>query len=643
MGPNEEQRYRDRSTFLGSEIDGEILRVYADAKTEIQHAANQDRAAECLDRCFDLWMFMNRFRNCDLQFYFDEDIHDAISGINPRKFDTTHLLKKKDKFRIAFVFSAFVDTGGVSFPHRYILEDPVVDGIQFEQYVLVTNLKGDQGFRSSHRFQYLENSIDIAEFHYMDDEKDWLDKGKFIEQWIHDRGIDFVLINPDPASLYAVASRPALVHGVLSPDCYTFALGPGATDLTFLVTPDQVYKYKFRATGAERALKIVMLPLPLPNVIEQAVPYKRADFGIPENALVSASTNMWKSCFGDSEILFEGIAALIRKFPDYHHLFAGTPRCLDNVEYFLSRNPDIAANIHYVGPIKDIYRLLKMIDFYINSFPTSGASNVESAIVGKPSIDLIANRNLDLHSGEFLRSRECEAVSLDEFIALGARYITDRSYREDLGRFLRSKIGREFDKHAIVCDKLYGAYLTVFHDRLKNRTPSPGLELDRTLRYEKRIALYNAYGREHWALDRRRDRLKAWTLEFPSRPFAWIKSLEEAILAEDSDWFAETVERLGGDLLRDHRIQVVLALGHDLFGDQERALGHAQRAASLAIYDKIPARVAARLLVRHGRLAEAAAACPAPQGEGSQAVDEGNVVDILAGLPTDRLPLYYDY
>ena len=38
-----------------------------------------------------------------------------------------------------------------------------------------------------------------------------------------------------------------------------------------------------------------------------------------------------------------------------------------------------------------------------------------------------------------------------------------------------------------------------------------------------------------------------------------------------------------------------------------------------------------------------AAACPAPQGEGSQGVDEGNVVDILAGLPTDRLPLYYDY
>ena len=35
--------------------------------------------------------------------------------------------------------------------------------------------------------------------------------------------------------------------------------------------------------------------------------------------------------------------------------------------------------------------------------------------------------------------------------------------------------------------------------------------------------------------------------------------------------------------------------------------------------------------------------CPAPQSEGSQGVDEGNVVDILAGLPTDRLPLYDDY
>ncbi len=30
------------------------------------------------------------------------------------------------------------------------------------------------------------------------------------------------------------------------------------------------------------------------------------------------------------------------------------------------------------------------------------------------------------------------------------------------------------------------------------------------------------------------------------------------------------------------------------------------------------------------------------RGEGSQGVDEGNVVDILAGLPTDRLLLYDD-
>jgi hypothetical protein len=38
-----------------------------------------------------------------------------------------------------------------------------------------------------------------------------------------------------------------------------------------------------------------------------------------------------------------------------------------------------------------------------------------------------------------------------------------------------------------------------------------------------------------------------------------------------------------------------------------------------------------------------AAACPVPQGDGYQGVDEGNVVDILAGLPTDPLPLHDDY
>ena len=85
----------------------------------------------------------------------------------------------------------------------------------------------------------------------------------------------------------------------------------------------------------------------------------------------------------------EGIGALIRKYPNYHHIFIGTPRCLDNLESFLIKNPDLKNNIHYLGPVKNIYRSFeKTLDFWVNSFPTSGGSNIEMAKMGKPSIDI---------------------------------------------------------------------------------------------------------------------------------------------------------------------------------------------------------------------------------------------------------------
>ncbi len=75
----------------------------------------------------------------------------------------------------------------------------------------------------------------------------------------------------------------------------------------------------------------------------------KTDLGVPENAVLSASSNMWKSFFGDTSTLMEGIAALIRRFPHYHHIFIGTERCRDSLDFFLNRNPDIASNVRYIG------------------------------------------------------------------------------------------------------------------------------------------------------------------------------------------------------------------------------------------------------------------------------------------------------
>lgn len=589
---------------IGDEADVEIHNIYRQRMDEIRcHAANAEAEA-CLSATFDLWMFMNRFRNCDLGNYFDEDLHDVIAGLNPHRFDTAHLLKAKSEFRIAFIVGNFVDTGGASVPHRFMLERPSTGAAQFRQYMLDTNLRDRDDFEETESYRYLKDKIELEEFTHVPAGTSWLDKGKFIQDWLYDRQIDFVVAAPCPAVLYALASRPALIHGILDMNVYCFTLGPGAGDITFLLTTDQVFKYRFRGPEPEKRMKVVMLPLHGGGYIEDAVPLSLTDIGVPKDAVVSGSTNMWKSCFGDTEVLLEGIAALIRRFPHYHHVFAGTPRCLDNVEFFLNKNPDIRGNIHFIGTVRNIYRFLKTVDFWVNSFPTSGSSDIECALVGKPTIELIANRNLNLHSAEFLRSRECDVVSLDEFVALGSRFITDEAYRDDLGAFLKTKISREFDKDRLVTDKIYGAFLRAFDEKLGDAPALPGLDLARSIAYEKRIGLYNAHGRRHWNAARRWAWLEACRREYPEKPFAWIKAIEEAMATGDADTLDGLVAALGGDLLKDLRIHVMLALAYDHFGDGKRALEHALTARGMAIYDETAATVAARLGGEPGAMPE---------------------------------------
>ena len=51
-------------------IDSEILKVYEKLKNEIKLTAIKKDTNKCLEKVSELWMFMNRFRNCDLQKYF---------------------------------------------------------------------------------------------------------------------------------------------------------------------------------------------------------------------------------------------------------------------------------------------------------------------------------------------------------------------------------------------------------------------------------------------------------------------------------------------------------------------------------------------------------------------------------------------
>lgn len=625
---------------ISNNIDVEIDEVYFQIKELILESAKNNEVETCFDQIMDLWIFMNRFRQCDLKKYYDEDIHKIIKSFNKYTYDTSHLLQPKKEFRIAFLMSGFSNTGGASVPHRFILERYPDSKIKFKQYALVTNLAKRSDLDNYEAFEHLNDNLDLSELHIMKPIKSWLERGKFIQQWIYDRNIDFVITDSDPASLYAISSRPALFHGILSQDCYAFTLGPGMGDLTFLVTTDQVFKYKFEDLNSKNNMKIIMLPLHSKEYIENAKPLSRKELNIPEDAVLSATTNIWKCSIGDSEVLLEGIADLIKKFPNYHHIFAGTPRCLRNVEFFLNKNPEIKNNIHYIGIVENIYSLLKCIDFWVNSFPVSGGSDIESAMLGKPSIEFIANRNLNLHGCEFMRTRECDVTSLDEFIELGSRLISDKDYRDDLGNFLKIKIDREFDKNRILKEKLYGAFLSEFERRLKNIPQMNSINLDKTIEYEKHIGLFNSYGQKNWTMNKKKVFLEHCTSKYPERPFAWVKSIEESIINNDNNWFEILCDSFPEFILKDYRIHIMMALAYEQFDKFESAIKHIYEAVELAIYDNTPKYLLARYLIKQGQQKEAEAVLSKINEDAHRILD---VKSLLEKSPASMIPLFYNY
>ena len=280
-----------------------------------------------------------------------------------------------------------------------------------------------------------------------------------------------------------------------------------------------------------------MLPLHSSDQVDKAKEFDLEKFGIKKGSIISASSNMWKSFFGDGEDLMKGIGELIKNNPKYHHVFIGTPRCLDNLENYLINNPEIRGNIHFLGPVKNIYRVLKSIDFWINSFPVTGGTNIEMAKIGKPSIDISLNRNLDLHPAEFLSFNETNVISLEEFVSLGNKLIKNKDYRIKLGKYLKIQVDREFDKQRLVSERIYKEFIKEYIRRFNKSSRMPRFEIESTINYEKRIALYNAYGTKCWSYQKKDSWLKECIKKYPYKAFAWLKLLENVILNNELDKF----------------------------------------------------------------------------------------------------------
>tara|TARA_B100000287_G_C20664850_1_gene791395 strand:+ start:8 stop:1879 length:1872 start_codon:yes stop_codon:yes gene_type:complete len=620
-------------------VNKEIWDTYENLKSKVKIASEEKNTNKCLEYVTNLWMFMNRFRNCDLKFYFDEDIYKYISNLNPRSQNKfTHIYKNKKDFRIAFIVLYLNDLGGASVPHRFMLKDFEWQDKNVKNYFLITNFF-KKGMPKTDSYDYLKDHIKPEEIKFLSEELTHEQRGEAIQSWLVENNIDFVVAQTCPSTLYALSSNCVPIIGNLTQDCYTFTLGPGFGDITYLVTLDQLFKYKYKQAKLNHYSKIIMLPLHSMDQLDKAEKLDLKKFNIPEDSIVSASSNMWKSFFGDNEYLISGIGELIKKFPFYHHIFIGTPRCLDNLEHYLIKNPELRKNIHYIGPVKNIYRLLKSIDFWVNSFPTSGGTNIEMAKISKPSIDIALNRNLDLHPAEFLCVNETTVISLDEFIKLGARLIQDRNYREDLGKYLNILVNREFEKERLVSERIYKELIIEYQKRFNSEMPMQQISLEKTLDYEKRISLYNAYGAKNWDKEKKNDWLKKCIDIYPKKSFAWIKLIENAIIYNKKIEFENIEKDIETSNLEDYRIQVYLSLGYLIFNDHQKSLDIILKTLEMVKQDQIPLKIALIIYAKDGRLKEGLEILK--KNKNNYTLDFTK--DLFKIDPRKLIPLYYEY
>ena len=558
-----------------------INKSYEERKKLVLAKSESGEIEECISAAEDLLDFMNRYRNCALKNYYDEDITKAITKLNGATYDTKGLLFPKTKFRVAYVFNKFNDTGGASFSQRLMLEKPHLDSFEIEQFALVTR-ESEREFTRKQRYQYMKKNIPLKDFGFVPEKSTIQVKAEYIQNWLYDREIDFAIVQPDVVTMYAMASKPVLIDAWFSADWHTYTTGPGGGDNTLLMTTDQFLKYKFKDESHKSKCINIRLPLQSKEYAESIPPTNRSEWGIPSGTIISATTNLWKCSFGDDTTLFESIAELIRKNKNYYHIFAGTARGLDSLNSFIGRNPELEGRMIYVGVIPNIYKLLNEIDFYINSYPVSGASNTEAALCGKPSIDFLGDRDLSGHGPELLRSFECEVMSCEEFHELGEKMIKSKDFRLALGKNLQEKVIADLSKETVVPDKLLKTLVRQFNAKLNGHVVSKKVNLKDCLDYEKIISVYKTVIQENWNFEEKKEFLEKIIENYPTKIFGPIKLIELA--CEKIDLEIEMLispnNSLSDHVLNDYRVQFMIGV----LGLRKRKEAEADKAFSKCLY-----------------------------------------------------------
>lgn len=539
-------------------INAEITKFFKKKNNELKKFVKIGKENFCLEKIHDLWFTVNRYRYSDHEYYFDTEINKIIRNLNKKKFNLNHLFKKKNKFKILYVMDTFNTYGGVAFPQKLILENGC-SKLNIEQHVLFVNLKDVKRseIEKTESYKYLIKYCDVKKIDFVPDRLNLHERGKYIENWIHQNKIDFSILKAQASTLYAAVSQPSPIVATYSPDWLTFTLGPGIGDYTLCILTGQVYNYK----GIDEK-NLINIRMGLPNLkyIKSSKFDYRKLLNIPKSSIVSATTNIYKCIIGNDDFLFRGIKKLLLENKNYHHIFAGTKRGYDDLQSFFCKYKSISKRVHYVGEVDNIYNLLNSIDFYINSFPISGSSNVEAAICGKPSIDTIGfSRSSSGHGPEMLKTHECEVLNFDEFIYLGNKLINDHSYRRKLGKYNQEKTKYEYDKYKIM-ERMIDLFKIKFNQKLcKNNKEVQSNKNNEIHLYEKLISDFQKkiINKSFIVKKKHLDKMKEIN---PKKMFAWLKDIEINIIHRKKINFEKFYKNIPKEAKLDFRFNSMLSL-----------------------------------------------------------------------------------
>lgn len=189
-----------------------------------------------------------------------------------------------------------------------------------------------------------------------------------------------------------VAGKPCLVGGIrvaereklwhLRLDRLTIPLCNGAVCVS-----EGVRRFS-KTVGGWPEERLVVIPNGVdPTPIDQAEPIPREQLGIPREAFLALFVGRLEIQKGVMNLL-DAVERLLPDCPDFHIGLAGEGPERRHLTERLSRSPKLAANIHVLGPRRDVPALLKTADLFVLPSLWEGMPNalLESMVAGIPAV-----------------------------------------------------------------------------------------------------------------------------------------------------------------------------------------------------------------------------------------------------------------